>query len=320
MILQERICFLIHGFCFNAILESSGEQEWLQPYLKRENAVAIEWRKCVASLGPHDALFVIPPGDSNALRQFSRFCGARLRERFFLLDAPMPETTGLWSKAAAASGSLQLPRNREEFDTELHSEACVRQLLGKIADSGYGIDPHSTVMEGWGASFEGCVTKYSLTLCHMLGLLRPPAVRFELTVPDAAFLLHAASVATFDLTNGLRVFVFQTGSGTVGLITTTAHAPGDQPLYASLPAELARAVVRSKQGVMLWPQAAHYELTAEAGYHEPPREIVTFQSGRLRVPVASGFVYRLAKAPAYIFAPEGITYERFCGLLRAAVI
>ena len=77
--------------------------------------------------------------------------------------------------------------------------------------------------------------------------------------------------------------------------------------------------VRSKQGLRLWPGPETYHLpSAPVECYEPPLTVVTADAGEIRVPVSAGMVYRLAKAPAYIFAPPGMSDAEFRGILTAA--
>lgn len=169
------------------------------------------------------------------------------------------------------------------------------------------------IAEAWGASFDGCVLKYSLNFRRLLGLGEPIEIVFDKTVPDAAFLLDIESCETHHLPAGLRLFLFRAKSGqSIGLFTGTAYSVGDilqfVDLYLSMP-----VTVVSKQEIRLWPdpQSYHYLHAADLGHYELPQQLVEERDGRLRVPMTTGHVFRLAQAPVYLMARPDYAYERF---------
>ena len=209
--------------------------------------------------------------------------------------------------------------NKEELSTALHCLACCRQLHVMLAERGYWFDEKEVSAESWGASFEGCVAKYTLTMRRMLNLSNVVEIDYGMTVPDAFFLLDATHAEWVLLDNRLRLFLFKVGNQAIALYTLTAHSLADQVSYVALPCDPQKVTVKSKQGIRLWPQPEVYALpSAPCGYYEPPQELVRFADGRLYAPVSAGFVYRLAKAPAYIFAPPDMPYAEFRGTLMSA--
>lgn len=152
----------------------------------------------------------------------------------------------------------------------------------------------------------------------MLGLAEPVAINFDLTVPDAAFLLGARLRDCLRRDEGTQLFLFEHGDQFLGLYTFTTHSLADPPAYLRLVAP-AGISVKSKQGIRLWPEPEEYVLpTAPVGCREPAQMVVSAAAGGLRVPVSAGLVYRLAKAPAYVFMPAGMSYGEAQGLLMAA--
>ena len=138
----------------------------------------------------------------------------------------------------------------------------------------------------------------------MLGLSKVVGIDFDLTVPDAFFLLGASLRDCVLLDDGVRLFLFEHESQFIGLYTLTEHSLAHEPAYVTLPAEPATFTVKSKQGIRLWPQPEEYVLrNVPEGYDEPPQVVVTPVADGLRIPVSAEVVYRLAKAPAYVFVP-----------------
>jgi len=175
----------------------------------------------------------------------------------------------------------------------------------------------SAPAESWGASFDGCVTKYTLNLRRLLGLKHVIDINFELTVPDAAFLLDAELQEALLLPNGLRLFLFTAGDQALGLFTMTAHSLAT---FVAVLLNHQEVTEKSKQGIRLWPPAEAYHLPQAAlAPYEAPQELVRCDLDTLTVPVSAGFVYRLAKAPVYIFAEQGQKIEEFTKLLKSAV-
>jgi hypothetical protein len=188
-----------------------------------------------------------------------------------------------------------------------------------LEERGYSFDPDAVIAEGWGASFDGCVTKYTLNLRRMLGLANVVEIDFGMTVPDARFLLDASWCECLPLGNGLRLFLFTIGGSTVGLYSLTTSSLADRPAYTKLTGAPDAITVKSKQGIRLWPQPEIYSLSAvPQGYEEPPQVVVKHEGGALYVPASAGVVYRLAKAPAYVFMPNEMPYTEARAFLASA--
>ena len=209
--------------------------------------------------------------------------------------------------------------NKEELLTSLHAVACCLRLSAMLSERGFVLDPDSLSAEGWGASFEGCVTKYTLNIRRLLSLSHAIQIRPEMTVPDTFFLLGAVGSETMMLENGLRLYLFQLPDQWAALYTRTSHSLAEGAASVRLAVDPDQVTVRSKQGIRLWPEPEPYHLPdAPAGCYEPPTQVVRFDEGRLCVPVSAGFVYRLAKAPAYLFAASGTTRADFLDVLMHA--
>jgi hypothetical protein len=212
--------------------------------------------------------------------------------------------------------SQNLTCNKEEFDTDLHCLASAHLLKKELRERGYEIDPAGLSTEGWGASFDGCVTKYSITVRRLLGLAQPTSIDFALTVPDAAFLLDNENSQYLALENGLQLTTFKQTGQLIALYTLSSHSLAHRPTFVKLPLGLAKATIKSKQGTRLWPDPETYQVrSAPPEYQESSQQLVREDGGRIVLPASTGFVYRLAKAPAYIFAPTGMTEAEFSALL-----
>ena len=138
-------------------------------------------------------------------------------------------------------------------------------------------------------------------------------------MPDARFLLEAHGTETILVNDRLRLLLFRTGQQTVALFTATSSELADKPMTVKLPIAPDRVTILSKQGIRLWPQPEEYHLPgAGPGYYEAPQEVVRVEDNLLCVPVTTGLVYCLTKAPAYIISGPGMSPEEFRRhLLRA---
>ena len=330
----DKLYFFIHGFCWACRdwgAASRHSDAPLRPYLAREQRCAKGWYSRLGELSDTEALVVIPGSRDGPAGDYYAKAVSALGDRCFLLDCPdclepqfwaggSPDYyLGLANEIGSAFVQQHMEWNKEELHTALHCRACCRQFDAMLAQRGYAFDPATVSAEAWGASFDGCVTKYTLNLRCMLGLSNVIGINFGLTVPDASFLLDTLRCDCVLLDHGLRLFLFADGSQIFGLYTFTAHSLADQPAYVSLAVAPETVTVRSKQGIRLWPEPEMYALpAAPLGCYEPPQVVVEYGNGGLQVPVSAGFVYRLAKAPAYVFMPGEMPYAEARAILSSA--
>jgi hypothetical protein len=324
----QQITFMIHPFCYSW---AEGGPAWAQPYVARESTCARGWYAQLEAFPENAALAIIPASCTGPTADYYAAACAALGGRCFLLDAPDCHAPQFWSDGDADGGLLNEVRmalvsqrmawNKEELYDALHTHACCRQFRALLQERGLDFDRHTVATEAWGESFDGCVTKYSLNLRRMLGLSRIMAIDFDLSVPDALFLLDASLRDCVLLHDGVRLFLFEHENQWIGLYTLTEHSLADEPICVTLPAHLTTLTVRSKQGIRLWPQPEEYILRdVPAGYHEPPQSVVATLSNALRVPVSAGLAYRLAKAPAYVFMPREMSYAEARDILTSACV
>ena len=271
----EKLYFLIHGFCYAAITRGTPAPDLaLRPYLACEARCAREWQARLAGFSATDGLAIIPFPGSHAgpAASYHAAAAATLGERCFLLDCPDADDPSFRASGgrdrreavpAETESALAAPQtswNKEELEIALHCRACSGQLEALLAERGFAVDRASLRAEGWGASFDGCVTKYTLNLRRILGLANVVGIDFGLTVPDARFLLAATAVECVLLANGLRLFRFSGGGRACALFTFTEHAPADPPEQVRLRCDPGQLEVRSKQGLRLWPAPETYRL------------------------------------------------------------
>jgi hypothetical protein len=211
--------------------------------------------------------------------------------------------------------------HKEELDTALQCRGCVTQLWDLFEQRRLSLDVRSVQAHAWGASFEGCVTKYSTNLRRLLALAQPIEIDYPQTVPDAAFLLESEWIGRHAITDDLRLFLWRLGDRPVGLFARTSESLADRPVRVSLTVDPDSLTVVGKQGGRLWPPPTEDKTPpCGPGYYEPPQDRVTWSDGQLVVPVNHGMVWRLAKAPAYLMGPPQMSAEAFGDLLLTARI
>ncbi|NLP10862.1 hypothetical protein GX408_10755, partial [bacterium] len=198
--------------------------------------------------------------------------------------------------------------NKEELFTKLHALNCYYQLRQLLAERYFQIDPHQVNATAWGASYEVCVTKYSLHLRRLLNLSKPIHIDFDLTVPDALFLIKATELDNQLVKDDLGVILFQNRDKIFAHYYLTALPVHDKPVFVDTFVSEKQVFILSKQGIRLWPDPEPYHLPqAPAGYYEPPQTVISYQNHKLLSPVSFGYVYRLAKAPVFIFPDSSLS-------------
>ncbi len=330
----EKLYFLIHGLCYQDMCKTTGtfSDEKLIPYLEREKKCTQQWRERLKGFSENEALVIVPwtTDKKGPVAEFNRFAKSILKDHCFILDTPGPFENEFWADSSCAFQLNIIDEiqaafvyqkeawNKEELITALHAKACAGQFCKMLKDRGFVFNAKTVQSEGWGASFDGCVLKYSLNFRRILNLEHAIEINFDLTVPDASFLLNAKMLSSFIRNDGLRIFVFENNNKLFALCTLTTFALDSAQRYIALNKGKIKAV-KSKQGIQLWPQTQDYYLpNAPIGHYEPPQNPVSIKNDSLLVPATSGFVYRLVKAPAFIFASEKIEFSDFFNLLQKA--
>lgn len=329
----ERLVFLIHPFCY--VGEDRDSPRW--PFAQRERRCAARWMQGVAQMCENEALAVIPIMGRKPLEATNEFiekASAILGRRALDISFPYLGTRDAWDEFASLHAEEVVADlrdaylgqgedwNKEELYTALHCRGCAAVLLRKLRERDLTIDPSSLVTQAWGESFDGCVTKYSINLRRLLGLERPVDIVFDMGVPDAAFLLEAKLLELIELEQDLRLFVFETGDRLAALFVSTRDSLAHPARRVKVPVDPQRVTVRTKRGGRLWPPPAEDDVRwPSIGVTEPPQELVCEEDGELIVPVSTGVVYRLAKAPAYIMSEPGAPFATFREqLVRATTV
>lgn len=349
--LIRNLVFFIHPFCYgHHAARGMTAKQW--PYGPFEDARVASWWRATAELPDDAALAMVPlPGTpSEQTRAYCEHAAATLGKRFILMDCPDYQSPAFWKrggKGAPTSESVLAEFrdlclgqgsawSKEEVETGLHTRACVATLEHELTRRGLRLDRNRLKAQGWGASFEGCVTKYTLNFARLLRLANPVQIDFAMTMCDAAFMLGATCVERVTVgdtasgsgagggsgatSGGAVLHLFRQKGRGVAIFFARAASPADRAARVRLRFDGAGLRVTDKRGVRLWPNPRFKPVCADVGLAEPPQELVRLRDGRLEAPLCTGLVYRMAKAPAYFHAPRGMSMETFRSLLVDAEI
>ena len=329
MLPLTRLIFLTHPLAYHQL----ASVPWARPWIRREREIIPQWLDAMAALPPDAAVAIVSchPRGPAAMEDFSARAEAVLGKRCFTLREPDWLQPEFWKRTAGATAPKLLADlqaacvtqgeswNKEELTTLFHARVCSVALLKSMRKRRMTIDPATINCEGWGEEFEGCTLKYCLAFQRALGLAKPVELEFDRCVPGAKFVLNPRSVERIALSPALRLFLFDTARGPIALFVSTQNTAADAAEYVRLPLELKRATIRGKQNLSLWPRPTIARRNvAPLGLHEPEQPLVRADAEGLLVPVCTGVIYRLAKAPAYIFAPRGMAMKKFRDLLMQA--
>lgn len=327
--------FLIHGFCYGEMARGRSESEDSRfgEYLAAEKRCSEKWRQAVLDMSEDYALVILPwSHDSGGpAGEFEDFATRHLGDRCFILDKTRIHEPAFWegrsrefltdvlSDIRSAFLGQGYDWNKEELDTALHSRSAAEQLTKMMDNRGFSIKPKELQAEARGASFEGCVIKYSCNLRRLLGLSNVIEIEFDKSVPDTHFLLRVGRWERIPLGDDLRLFLFDVDGRPVGIFVETKQSPSDPPSYVEIGMEPDGVTVMTKWEGEIWPGPVEEKTPGRGiGFYEPPQDLVGVVDGSLRVPVCAGMAYRLAKAPAFIFGPAGMSWQEFRDLMVKA--
>ncbi len=294
----DRLIFLIHPLCY-AGCEDEGRcpmpEASFRAYLECERTIQPKWNEALSKLASNEALVLLPIGWSKSQRALEERAQDVLGARCVVVRATASASgeflpgmddafrTGVSDDLMAAFQTRGYEWPAQDMKVVLFSRAYAREIEAAFRERGLAFDPETVRTEAWGESFEGCVTKWSNGIGTYLHLSNPIEKNFELTVPDAPFILRSRFVECVSLANDVRLFLFE-GSDLqpIGLFLKASHRVWDRPLFAHLPADQQVFEVKKKMG----------------GTIQPVEEA----EGIVKVPVYGG---SYSDEPTYILGKEG---------------
>ena len=110
----------------------------------------------------------------------------------------------------------------------------------------------------WGQSFEGCASGYGSAIPSYLGLEIPTRFDYDMSAPDAPFLLKATFLQTVPVpASDVQAYIFDLNDGRCAAFLRSCLTPqwlDHRPIRLQLDPEIFS--VLSKPGAAVWPQGA----------------------------------------------------------------
>jgi len=303
--------------------------------------ISFRWFQAIGNMGPNEAVVV---GAPNCPKDLEESVEKHLGPRGLVIKDDLIGHPELWQRLS--------PEAKADLGRDLlamywkHGFAWTSDPLGQpviargwaervkevFKQRGLTFDPRTVKAEGWGESFEGCVANYGRYMGTYLGLANPIEDNFEMTVPDAPFLLTARFLEKVVLGRNVRLYFWEAQDGRlIALFQNAQAAIGDPVLYAQFPLQGTSLEVRSRMDRPIWPKnlppargtAAEASALGLKKKRTPAWELkrqeegstATEVNGYLRVPVPTPWVPDVA----YIFA-EGTPLADFRTLLANAAL
>jgi hypothetical protein len=263
----EKIYFMIHPLLYRAPYAKAGDPEGAeryQQYADYEKKVSSRWFQAIANMGPKEALVI---GAPNCPKDLEESVEKYLGPRGLVIKDDLISQPELWQRLS--------PEAKADLGRDLlamfwkHGFAWTSDPLGQpviargwaervkeaFKQRGLTFDPGTVKAEGWGESFEGCVANYSRYMGSYLGLANPIEDNFEMTVPDAPFLLTARFLERVALGRNVRLYFWEAKDGRlIALFQNAQAAIGDPSLYAQFPLQGMSMEVRSRMDRPMWPK------------------------------------------------------------------
>ena len=300
----ERIIVMVHPAIYSASKWKPGFAAKHLDYIEYEEEVEGRWLEAMERTTDREVLVACSP----ATEELGDSIRSTMGHRGIVVQDNIINRRNLWKSLLGDEARLGLGRdlmamfwrNGYSWDSgpmvqPVIARGWAERIRVELNERNLAFDPGSVRAEGWGESFEGCVANYTRYLGRYLGLANPIEVEFEMTVPDARFLLDAKFLERIQLPDDLRLYLWRLADGRLAGWYHRAFASiGDGSLYSIFEVGDMRVEVRGKRE-LYWPSR---------------ESRVTREEGRLRVPV---------EGDHYIIGGD-VGADRFRDLLAGAEI
>jgi hypothetical protein len=265
----EKIYFLIHPLLYRApapepTSEDPGSAERYEQYAEYERKISPRWFDSIAQMGPNEVLVVGAPGCPKDLEEHvTQHLGRRglvirdvLTNQADLWERLSPEAkTGLGHDLLAMYWKHGFSWTSDPLTQPIIARGWAERIKETFTRRGLTFDPATVQAEAWGESFEGCVANYARYLGTYLDLAHPIEDNFELTVPDAPFLLTARFLERVPLDHSVRLYLWECpDSRYVALFQKAQASLGEPSLFVKFPLNGMRLEVRSRMDRPMWPR------------------------------------------------------------------
>jgi hypothetical protein len=326
----DKIYFLIHPLVYEPEASDPVTATRFKPYIDYEKTISSRWFQAIAGMRNNEALVIGAPGCPKYLEDFvKKHLGSRgLIIRDDLVSRPelwkelSPEAKeGLGHDLLAMFWRYGFAWTSDPLGQPVIARGWAERVKNTFRERGLMFDPNTVQAEGWGESFEGCVVNYGRYLGTYLGLSKPIEDNFQMTVPDAPFLLSARFLERFALNHSVRLYFWEGHDGRpIASFLKLRSTIGEPSLFAEFPLGSMKLEVKSKTNRSLWPKTEGY---AQVKQGTPLWEVrrqekgstVMEISGKLKIPIPTPSV-----DSAYIFS-DGVPLAEFrAALINSAIV
>jgi hypothetical protein len=224
----NHIVFLIHPLVYEPMTPEQIHERNLTIFYDREQEIKQRWLKEAESL--RSTLVAQLYGSKELVQGLSERMGAK------------------WVCYAHGEYTEGMPQL--EYDTRL-----VQSIRDHTAEHQLTLDPETVTSEIWGESFEGCAPDYASSFAVLLGLKKPPKMRFEMTMHDSRFIKGAKVVEIIAIPNSdVEAVVFELYDETFAAIYQARLTPqrvDDRMITVNL--DPTRTQVCTKLNHTIWP-------------------------------------------------------------------
>ena len=316
----ERLYLLIHPLTYVDHEHEYTDKDFFRLALDCEDRVAPRWREKISQMSAGEILVLLPSRpQTKSMRALQDFAHEHLAERCILVNRSNRDWSHREFWESFPGGSYEwlgrevrdtlvarrsLGTHQDDFVTGIQAYSYVEEIRSALSTIDMALDPDTVRAEGWGESFEGCVAKYSQMMGKHLGLRNPIEVDFEMTVPDARFLLSGTFLGSHALPNGVRLYLFR-GKDDVPLavLFESLRKPSDPLRSACVALDPARIRLSTSEGT-------------EARLPDDQELHVRFEGGLVHVPLVwAGYEY----AAHFIFG-TGYSSDEFEEVLKGASV
>ncbi|GEM_PF-1646212 len=134
-------------------------------------------------------------------------------------------------------------------------ESINQEISGQIATQGLTFDRITCKSFIWGQSFEGCAAGFGSAIAGGLGLKTPTQLLYEMSAPDAPFLLNAEFVQNVPVPNSdVQAYIFDLTDGRCAAFFRSCLTPqwlDHRPIELRLNSDTFAVI--TKQGDPVWP-------------------------------------------------------------------
>ena len=259
----ETIYFLIHPLCYELQAQTPEFVAKYAEYLQYEKMVKARWYSRIATMKGSEALVIGAPGCPEGLE---RYVADHLGSRGLIVRDVLTHQPELWDTLLSSETKASLGHDllamywkhgfnwvSDPLGQPIIARGWAERIRHTFNERNLTFDPGTVLTEGWGESFEGCVANYTRFLGAYLGLAHPIEDIFEMTVPDARFLLTARFIERIALDQHTRLYIWEAlDGGYIAWFHKAIAMIGEPSFFARVPTQELQIQVHSRNQ-LAWP-------------------------------------------------------------------